>query len=273
MTMTLAHPAAEDLGRFVEGTLNDAGRAAVVSHIADCDECRIVVVDAAEFAEPAFEHSDRRWWWAAAAAVLIIVAGTAIFTYREYRNPLANVEEAYGLLKARPIEARLSEFPYVPWHAMRGGGDDKDPTVSIMRGEAAGAIELRRSDARTLHARGIGFLLAGSAEESIAPLQNAATREPHIAQYQSDLAAALITAARGNHAKLQIALAVCDRALQIDPRAPEALFNRATTLEQLHKTSEAIAAYEQYLAVDSASPWASEAKEDRERLQASLQTP
>jgi tetratricopeptide (TPR) repeat protein len=272
MTMTLAHPAAEDLGRFVEGTLDDAGRAAVVAHIADCDECRILVVDAAEFVEPAVEHSDRRWW-VAVAAVLIIVAGIGTFTYREYRNPLSNVEEAYGQLKSRPIEARLSEFPYVPWHAMRGDSDDRDPTMSIVQGEAAGAIELRRNDARTLHARGIGFLLAGSAEESIAPLQAAATREPHNAKYQSDLAAALIAAARGDHAKLQIALAVCDRALQIDPRAPEALFNRATALEQLEKTLEAIAAYDQYLTVDPASPWASEAKGNRDRLQESLQTP
>jgi len=43
MTMTLAHPAAEDLGRFVEGTLDDAGRAAVVTHIADCDEFSILL--------------------------------------------------------------------------------------------------------------------------------------------------------------------------------------------------------------------------------------
>jgi len=64
--MTLAIPR-RGLGRFVEGTLGEHERKAIVAHIADCDECRIVVVDAAEFVEPAIVHSERRWWMSAAA--------------------------------------------------------------------------------------------------------------------------------------------------------------------------------------------------------------
>ena len=63
MTLLLAHPDAEDLGRFVEGTLDDPERAAIVEHIADCDDCRILVVDAAEFVEPAKTESRASGGW------------------------------------------------------------------------------------------------------------------------------------------------------------------------------------------------------------------
>ena len=70
--MLLAHPEPETLGRFVEGTLDDPERAAIVQHIADCDECRILVVDAAELTEPA--KIERHKWWMGVAASLMLVA-------------------------------------------------------------------------------------------------------------------------------------------------------------------------------------------------------
>jgi anti-sigma factor ChrR (cupin superfamily) len=43
---TLTHPDAEDLGRFIEGTLDEpAARTVVIDHVADCDECRIIIAD------------------------------------------------------------------------------------------------------------------------------------------------------------------------------------------------------------------------------------
>ncbi|MEA2344417.1 MAG: hypothetical protein QOF63_2586 [Thermoanaerobaculia bacterium] len=309
--MLLAHPEAEDLGRFVEGTLEDPERAAIVDHLADCDDCRMLVVDAAEF-ESQSAVEPQKWgiarWLAIAAAVVFVVA-LGSFSNHEYRenaagrridlvddaaqfitdcidtsirdgqwllkhlapgsaatDPLAKVEEDYGKLKARPLEARLSGFPYVPRHTMRSGNDeDADVPTLILQGEAAGVSELRGDDPQTLHARGIGHLLTGSVAESIAPLQSAADREPGNAKYQSDLAAALIAASRGDRAMLQSALAACDRALRIDSRSPDALFNRAVALDALQRP-EALQAYERYLAVDASSPWAAEARQHIELL-------
>lgn len=311
MTLLLAHPEAEDLGRFVEGTLDDPERAVIVDHIADCDDCRMLVVDAAEFESQSVPETHKwgvaRWLAIAAAAVFVVMLGT--FSHHEYRenaagrkidfvddaahfvtdcldtaigdgewllrkltpgsasaDPLEKVEKAYGKLEYRPLDARLSGFPYVMRRTTRGGnGEDADVNTLILQGEAADVVELHGHDPETLHARGIGQLLAGSVDESIAPLQEAATREPKDVKYQSDLAAALIAAARGDHVKLESALAACDRALRIDPNSPDALFNRAVALQALGRP-DAVAAYDRYLAVDPNSPWAAEAKSHRDLL-------
>lgn len=291
MTMTLEHPAAEDLGRFAEGTLDDAGRAAIVAHIADCDECRVVVVDSAEFVGPVIVHSDRRWWMATAAALVIIVAGAG-FLYIKTRDRLAKVKDDYGQLKYRPIEARLSGVAYVPRNTMRGPGDETEElALTIMRDEAAEAAKLRGNAPTISHVRGVALLLGAKVEESIPQLQEAATREPNKLQYQVDLAAALIAAGHRDPRKLERAFEVSDRAVRLSQSSTqsrfnralrvihlafhetgqsEALFNRALALELLGRTRDAIKAYDDYLAVDRSSRWAIEAKRHQESLRLQL---
>ena len=287
MTMTLAHPAAEDLGRFVEGTLDDAARAAIVDHIADCDECRIVVVDSSEFIEPARSTSEfikpaqatGHWWWQAAAAAVVLIAAVGMFTYTQRRDPAAKLTKEYAQVKLRPIEGRLSGVPYTEWRVTRGGSDSNDETedslLAIMRGEAASLAELSGDDAKTLHARGVGLLLESkeSVDDSLAPLRAAAAKEPGNVQYQNDLATALIAAGSRDPAKLQLAVDACNRAIQVDPRSPEALFNRAVALESLHRTQEAVAAYDLYLSVDPSSHWAKEVRHRMDDLRFSLLPP
>ncbi len=272
MTMTLAHPTAEDLGRFVDGTLDDAGRAAVVTHIADCDECRIVVVDAAEFVEPVVVHSNRRWWVAIAATIPILV-GSAL-TWSALRDPLTPVIEAYGHLTKRPIDARLAHFSYVERSVPRGGEEgEADTSELLLDGEVAKVLERRGNDSRTLHAKGVALLLASKTEladrrRAVNLLEAATIDKPRDVGILSDLAAALI--ATGDTASLTRAVDVCDRALQIDHRAPTALFNRAKALELLGREQDAITAFDRYLAVDPSSQWSNEVKLHRDMLQSSL---
>lgn len=273
MTLTLAHPAAEDLGRFVEGTLDDAGRAAVVAHIADCDECRIVVVDAAEFVEPSAARADRSRWLAIAAVVVLVITGAGFF-YNQTRDPLAKTREAYGRLSKRPLEARLNHFPYVPRHVTRSADtEDSEPELDIMRGEASEVADLRGHSAKRLNERAIGLLLSDGTDKPITLLEEATKREPDNAGYQSDLAAALIFAtlrqktAAGRQQELERAVQACDLALKIDPNMPEALFNRAIALQTLDQKSEAIKAYKKYLVIDPSSKWAEEARQSLESLQ------
>jgi tetratricopeptide (TPR) repeat protein len=266
VTLLLAHPEAEDLGRFVEGTLDEPQRTAIVQHIADCDDCRILVVDAAEFAEPAKVNSHSSWWMGI-AAVVILLAAIGTLAYHQLRDLEGDVKKDYARVPNRPLEARLSGYQYVPRVVNRGAEEEKDIQLQIMQGAAADLMELRGTDAKTLHAKGIGFLLGDDdKKQSIAPLQAAAERDPTNASYQSDLAAALIAAARGNRPMLESALAACDRALRIDSRSPDALFNRAVALQALDRP-EALAAYERYLTVDSTSPWAAEARKHIDLLQ------
>ena len=46
------HPSAGVLAAFVDGTLPLAERAAIDSHLADCDDCRADVIAAVRFARP-----------------------------------------------------------------------------------------------------------------------------------------------------------------------------------------------------------------------------
>jgi tetratricopeptide (TPR) repeat protein len=268
VTLLLAHPEAEDLGRFVEGTLEDPERAAIVDHIADCDDCRMLIVDAAEFIEPAKVERHSNTWWMGIAASLMLVVAIGTLTYRQVRDREGDIKKEYAGLSRRPLQGRLSGYEYVPYRVNRGGEDESDTQLDIVKGKAAGLMELRGDDAKTLHAKGIGFLFGDDDKKKAIPLlQAAAKADPNNPRYQSDLAAAMIAAAGDDRSMLASALAACDRALRIDPHSPDALFNRAVALQDLGRDDEAIAAYDRYLAGDSSSQWAAEARKNREPLQ------
>jgi hypothetical protein len=258
MTLLLAHPPAEDLGRFVEGTLPDSERTAVVAHIADCDECRILVVDATAYGETLTNAATgplRNWWIAVAAAIVLVVG---VGYHIEHRNPLAKLAGTYGQLTFAPVEGRLSGFPYVPTKkATRGGSEDELDPDSYKLGEpAADVLERRGDDAETRHAHGIAHLVLKERLPAVEEL-TAATREaPQEATYWSDLSAAQIANGDAAHA-----LESADQALRLHADLPDALFNRALALETLGRT-EAVSAYERYayVDVDPKSQWRDEAR-------------
>jgi len=285
--MLLAHPEAEDLGRFVEGTLDEPERTAIVQHLADCDDCRMLVVDAAEFVEPAKTESPK--WWMGFAASLMLVAAIGTVTYQHLRDLKGPVKKDYAKLSTRPLEARLSGFAYVPHRVYRGAGDDEDTQLgtlrvdaadlmelNTLRVDAADLMELRGDDAKTLNAKGTAYLLAASTTHdaneirsertnAVALLQAAVDRAPDNAAYQTDLAAALLTIDEKNR---DLALAHLQKALSIDPRNPEALFNQALALRNSNPKA-AIVAFKSYLNVDPSSKWAEEAKRNVEFLEES----
>ena len=313
MTTTLTHPTAEDLGCFIEGTLDDQARAAIVEHLADCDDCRITVVDAVEFAEPAaFDEkvavkqsaSGGLWWMTAAAAIAIAVGG--VWLVDAGRNPKAKMIEASTHLEARPVAARLDGFGYLPPKpSLRGGSGSTDPAAAQVELAAADVLNRSGNDARMQNAKGVAQLLyyeaqlaerdADTTDESraerqklvdqrnaaIPMLASAAKGAPDKATYLSDLAAALI--AKGDRPSLQQAVNVCDHARQIDPGSADALFNRAKALDLLSHTpleqelelelAEAIKAYKLYVKVDPSSPWAAEARDRLKSLNNELQPP
>lgn len=255
MTMTLAHPAAEDLGRFVEGTLDDAGRAAVVAHIADCDECRIVVVDVTAFEEEsgATTHGPAQNWWIATAASIVIVISVGF--YLGHRDPLAKLSAASADLEFRPVEGRLNRFPYVPTKKILRGSPDELDTDSLKLGEpAADVLERRGDDAKTRHARGVAHLVLKERIPAIEELTAATRKAPLEATYWSDLAAAQIASGNAAHA-----LESAEQALRLQPDLPEALFNRALAL-QILGSKEAASAYERYARADPRSQWGNEAR-------------
>jgi tetratricopeptide (TPR) repeat protein len=110
---------------------------------------------------------------------------------------------------------------------------------------------------------------------AINKLESAAKSAPDNAAYLSDLAVALM--AKGDRQSLKKALDACDRALKIDKRSADALFNRAKVLELMAETppqvTDAVNAYNAYLAVDPSSSWAKEARDRRKYLSDELNPP
>jgi tetratricopeptide (TPR) repeat protein len=223
--------------------------------------------------------------------MILVALGT--ITFNHYRDPLAKTTQAYGQLKNRPFEARLSDFPYVPRVTMRGSGDEDDTPLLILQGEAATVAELDGNSAKKLHARGVGLLIAEKTDDAISLLQKAVAKESKNPRYLNDLAVALIVKGsrdlrkppeNANHTivkpaeyvpleqppndqpSLRRAIMICDEVIRINPPSPEGLFNRAKALELLGSRDEVLKAYVRYLAVDSSSGWADEIRRSRDLL-------
>ena len=201
-------------------------------------------------------------------------AGSGGVSGRGDRNRIVSVEvsespELRALVAAvgsdRTIEARLTGgFAH---GALRGpvrAGEPAAETVSPDVRIAAATIEKRVAELRSpqnLRALGIAELITGNYAQAVPILEEAADQPNPDAHALSDLAAAyLARATRADQSQdLAKALAVADRATTADPVLAEAWFNRACALEHLGLADQAVAAWREYLKVDSRSPWADEA--------------
>ena len=200
---------------------------------------------------------------------IVTYAGLRITsTVRKAQDPAAPVLASLierSSTAARIIEPRLSGgFPWAPFRpARRAPGKFAEAigaAAASVRGEST-------PDAR--HTEGIVELLDGLPREALATLSAAAASPAAGARPWNDLAVALHeTSLRYDSPELLAdGLAACDRALALEPQLLEALFNRALIIERLGLRDDARAAWEAYLAEDSASDWAGEARQHLARLQ------
>jgi tetratricopeptide (TPR) repeat protein len=99
---------------------------------------------------------------------------------------------------------------------------------------------------------------------------------PDDARLRSDLGAALLEQAKVNRLKgdlgrsgveLGRSLEALTQALTLDPALSEALFNRALCKQQMGLESEAAADWKEYLAKDSRSEWAAEARQNLAQIE------
>jgi CHAT domain-containing protein len=263
------HPEARALAAFVEGALAPAELAAVAEHLRGCPDCRTVVTETARFereeqrsAAPA--RSVRWWWLAAAAAVVAALITIPLLRWNESRQaaPIARLVEA-APRGHRTVDARLSGFRWARLQAPPRGDMRPDPADLKLSGAAGDVLEKSANDKTpaSRHAAGVAYLLIGRRPEAVAKLEQAATRsnDPRV---WSDLAAARYAAAvHDEHpAQLPEALADADRALRLDPKLPEAHFNRALILEALGLRDRAKEEWQRYLEIDGGSDWAVEAR-------------
>lgn len=178
--------------------------------------------------------------------------GAGFFGYRQWRH--RSVDAAWETLRYRPILGRISGLPY---HAPAPAQAMED---SALR---RAALEVADEWPRDPHRAGVALLLAGRTEEAVRELDRCAHSERLSAPCWTDLAAAQIELARHRDGPQRgaLAFAAADRAVQIEPRSPEGLFNRAAALETLRLDGPAAVAWKRYLDVDAHSPWAAEARQ------------
>ncbi|MBV9494470.1 MAG: CHAT domain-containing protein [Acidobacteria bacterium] len=264
-------PDPEVLAAFAEGKLERKELPRIFAHLETCAACRSGVAAASSSVAPARSSSFRIVFPLSIAAVIVIAIGLVPWLLAK-RSPLDRLNKL-APRSARVVETRLSGD--MPWAAYRGpmrssNGAATDPDRLKLGGEVGEIVDRanRERTASWQHAAGIGLVLIEEPADAVARLRTAAELEPKNARVWSDLAAAQYAAAlRLDRPSLYPeALASADHALRVDPRLPEALFNRALTLERLGLPVQAREAWTRYLAVDGTSPWAVEAREHLAKL-------
>jgi hypothetical protein len=276
------HPSLEMLAAYADRNLTAADAAIVERHASVCGACRETLSDVSAFVasgqadkEPGTRpvSEPRRTTkplivLLAAAAVLTL----AVRTIMPERLPrwlggttpesrLAALMAAASRSPTRFTSGRLTGFPYAPSTQLTRGGAERaaPPEIRI----AAAEVEQRIGASETaadLAALGVAHLASGDREGAVASLAKAATMTPENAQIQNDLAAAYLARARDQDGDYGSALAAAERALAAADPPVEALFNRAVALEQMGLREPAARAWQDYLARDSSSPWATEAR-------------
>lgn len=196
------------------------------------------------------------------ALTIGVAAAITLFALRGHsatESPLSTLVAASSR-DWRTVEPRLTGgFAWAPVHKATRGSWTRDLRFESMLAKLAGTPG-DAADSR--HATGIAQLLSGKYREALASLSVSAEFTGHPGAW-SDLAAAYYeTAARNGAPELFAeALAACDRALSVDPRHAEALFNRALVIEKLGLRNEAHIAWQSYLEEEATSGWADEARE------------
>lgn len=288
------------LAAFLDGTLADYERAAVVSHLAECAECRAVALTVVEFREvealdalweqrpaagppePLPVGGATRWTREKTRAPALLVAGVAalaamavpIYFALSIPAPSSSAQDAVSTLieaaeEQRPLEARLSgAAAYAPPPSARRDAVDHQARFELVT-TASNIRTAYGHDNGTPSRRALGVaaLLTGELDDAIATLEIAAAGAPDDANIANDLAAAYYERAhRANRPDdLPAALSAVERVLYQTPGNLQALFNRALIITALGLRAEAESAWQAYIDVDPQSPWAREA---RERLQA-----
>ena len=279
-----ACPDAERLAEFADGTSSGAERASIERHLANCANCRSAVMEAVRFRDhdgmADMTMSDRapergrllrfrrRWMGAAiaaltAAAVLMVIVRLAPSRQdvAGIKPELAELVAAVSTLSTRPVEGRLTGFPYAPPPSSRRGTSIPDVPPSVRL--AAAAIEAkatRNKTAENVAALGVAYLAVGDLDRAIGALDEATRQATTNAAFWSDLSAAYLRRGlRDTRVEdVRAAVGAADRALAANPNLLEAHFNRAMALSSLPTPDRS--GLQDYVRRDR-GPWADEARQ------------
>lgn len=219
-----------------------------------------------------------RAFWLAASAVAVVLASAGSWLRW---SPQPSGRAPHSRAVNSPTDRLLALRPLVAGRTSRAasqsvesgppavlGFGPSDPSIEIARV----TIEIERAVAsgedQDLHSLGLLRASERRLDEALLLLTAAQLSDPAGADVLVDLAAVRLSKfSEGSDPEdLFQALTAAERALDLEPRSPAALFNRALAVSWLYLVSEAKAAWEDYLAADTSEPWASMAREHLQRL-------
>jgi CHAT domain-containing protein len=219
---------------------------------------------------------------------IALISVATLVTWRVFFYPSDLARGLDALNRAfptqRPFKARVSALAYTPYLETRGA-ERPPPRLPEMRNAERflGDYYDQRRAPDSEHGLGLFYLANGELDKAISLLTEAVEGDPANARFQSDLGAALMENAEGEDRNerpgpsgtssgqvirdLAGALEHFDRAVKLEPKSPEALFNRALCLQRFPMILSAEEAWKAYLAQDGASAWAQEATQGVEALE------
>jgi CHAT domain-containing protein/lipoprotein NlpI len=214
----------------------------------------------------------------AIAALLLIAAcfgvWRAFFHRSEIDEGLAALHAAYGT--QRPLDARISEFPYAPAPHERGEPLQRDSVSHDLAASLLSRAARNHQSARASHALGELYLSERKFDQAVEQFEKALSLDENNARLHNDLGAALLEQGKLDQSgsddakaarEFAASLAHFERALALDPNLLEALFNRALCYESLVLPRQARDDWRAYLEKDSQSAWADEARRNLKRVE------
>ncbi len=268
-------PSDETLAAFIDGRVDAETRARVIEHMAACSECYSVFIGATEMPAAAVTDGSnvlpfRRVRYAIASAAIAAAAAIGFFITpagQRLYSPAGLAALAAAAPASRAFAGRISGFPYRQMAPVsRGAASDpsRDPANHQLLDVTAKVQQnvTKSPTVENLHALGVSYLLLGDANGAVDTLRAAVEKSGgRDAAILSDLSAALSSRAAQtrNTADAEQAVVAANRAWSLS-RSPETAWNRAVAIETLSGSAAAQSAWRDYLALDSTSDWAREAR-------------
>jgi CHAT domain-containing protein len=211
-----------------------------------------------------------------AILLIVVISSLAWFYYSRNsidRQTTAALDEAYT--SGRPLESRITGLKYAPFTTTRGEKEGQNSeTLRLAESDLLRAVIKDRSSGN-LHALGRFYLAKQEFENAIAQLAEAEKIAPDNARILSDLGTAYLEKSRsipdeqgGQQLKMRaMALEEFEKAVEADPKMPEAIFNRSICRQLLILPFQTRQSWQDYLDLDPGSKWAEEGRRRLEQVE------
>ena len=166
--------------------------------------------------------------------------------------------------------------PVIATRGPRTSVDQSSPEFKKAKALLLTAEVREPENPRILHLLGLTYLAEQNFDKALTEMQKAEKLDPKNSSLLSDIGTVILEKSLrdesdGNFSEKTrnevVALDYTERSLALEPKRPEALFNRALVLDEMGLTEQAKKAWQEYLAVDPNSEWSAEARKRLEALE------